>query len=169
MNPQALEIWAYDNPRLFPNYSVFSKISKRSRRNLQALLLKRQSTQFEFTYSGSDRAGANASLSRIGSECSDENWDGFDAAPISLKAISNARKILESIPPYLAVPEVSPQPDGFIGFEWYVSNKFIFEISIGAKPIIYYAGNFHGNKISGREKMGSSLPAEIEINLKRFR
>ena len=169
MNSHAQKILGYNHPSLFPTYLVFSKVSKRSREDLQTLLLNGETTPLKFSNLKSGRAEANQSLSRIERECSDENWDGFDAAPISVRAISNARKMLESIPPYLAVPEVSPQPDGFINFEWYVSNSFIFEISIGAKPIIFYAGNFQGNKISGREKMSSSLPAEIEINLNRFR
>ena len=168
MTTLATDIWAYDEPRLFPSYKVFSEISERNEKNLRALLLRKHPTPFEFTNLRSDRAAANESLSRIGKDCRLENWDGFEAAPISTKAISNVRKILESIAPNLAVPEVSPQPDGFIDLEWYVSNNFIFEISIGAEPMIYYAGNFHGKKISGREKLGSSLSEEIENFLKRF-
>jgi hypothetical protein len=49
---------------------------------------------------------------------SDPNWDGYGALPISVEAKDNALKAIESLLPVAPTPEISPNPNGTLSFEW---------------------------------------------------
>jgi hypothetical protein len=47
-----------------------------------------------------------------------ENWDGFDAEPITRETVDAARQFWRLLPREVPVPDVAPGADGTIGFEW---------------------------------------------------
>jgi hypothetical protein len=47
-----------------------------------------------------------------------ENWDGYDALPITTSTLYAARSILRSVPKTFGDPVCSPGADGSIVFEW---------------------------------------------------
>ena len=47
-----------------------------------------------------------------------ENWDGYDALPITAETLHAARSILKSLPKTFDDPVCSPGADGSIVFEW---------------------------------------------------
>ena len=50
-----------------------------------------------------------------------ENWDGYGAAPISEQTRDNALRfvnLIEAAPYGLPAPEICPNPNGTISFEW---------------------------------------------------
>ena len=50
-----------------------------------------------------------------------ENWDGYGAAPISKQTRDNALRfvnLIEAAPSGLPAPEICPNPNGTISFEW---------------------------------------------------
>jgi len=108
-------------------------------------------------------------LDDIYDECLLENWDGYGAGAISQETYFEARKLLELIPTSYPMPEISPEPDGGIGFEWYRKKGFSFVISINGKSIITYAGLFgKDSEISGSEHFTNLLPKIILDCLKRL-
>jgi len=109
------------------------------------------------------------SLDEVYGECSEANWDGYDAAPISLEAYFETSKLLRIIPNSFPVPDILPEPDGGIGLEWYKDRGFSFVISVSGKNIITYAGRFgKNNETYGSEDFRDSISKVILDWLKRL-
>ena len=109
------------------------------------------------------------SLNEVYEECSEANWDGYDATPISLEAYFEASKLLRIIPASFPMPEILPEPSGEIGLEWYKERDFSFVISVGGKNIITYVGRFgKNNEIYGTEYFKDSVSKIILDGLRRL-
>jgi hypothetical protein len=109
------------------------------------------------------------SLNEVFKECSGEGWDGYDAFPITEDAYVEAIKLIKSLPiTSFPMPEVTSEPNGGIGLEWYRDNRLVFITSVCGKNEIVYAGMFGANKTHGIEYFGDSLPLVILENLKRL-
>ena len=95
-------------------------------------------------------------------ECSEDNWDGYDAKRISVGTYLEAIKLAELIPSELPLPEVVPEPNGDIAFEWYRGKRFLFVLSVEGNNIINYAGLFgSATRIYGSEYVTDELPASV--------
>jgi len=102
-------------------------------------------------------------------ECSEDNWDGYDAEPISISVYLEAVKLAELLPSSLPVPEVAPEPDGKIAFEWYRGRRFVFVASVGGNNTINCAGLFgSSSRVYGSEHFGDELPSSIIENIQRL-
>jgi len=84
-------------------------------------------------------AFATEALNTIARECSEANWDGYDARPISNDAYSEAQKLLRLIPVGLPMPDVTPEPAGPVAFEWHKGDHFLI-LSVEGRGTISYAG-----------------------------
>ena len=111
---------------------------------------------------------ARQSLKVLSRECSEANWDGYNALPITENTFEEARKIIELLPTSIPMPEILAEPGGEIGFEWRKGQKLIFVISVEGKYRINYAGIFGSNKIHGSEYFGEMLPSVVIENLRRL-
>ena len=101
-------------------------------------------------------------------ECSEKNWDGYDAAPISTAAISEAGLFLSILPSMLPLPEIVPEPTGALGFEWNFGKNKVFAVSVKGNHSIAYAGLLGaGSKISGIEVYSESIPSIIIESIQR--
>lgn len=95
-------------------------------------------------------------------DCAMKNWDGYDAKPVSINVYLEAVKLAGSLPKDLPVPDVMPEPNGDIAFEWYKGKRFVLILSVGGDSNITYAGLFGtGSKAYGSEYLGDSLPLSI--------
>ncbi|HLA37129.1 MAG TPA: hypothetical protein VJZ02_01540 [Candidatus Brocadiales bacterium] len=110
-----------------------------------------------------------AALEGVFKDCSEPNWDGYNALPISYEAYRKAEKLLTLLPISLPMPEIGPEPTGEIGLEWYTEKQFVFAISVGGNNIITYAGIFgEGNTTHGTEVFTESIPSTILRNIRRL-
>lgn len=108
-------------------------------------------------------------LEKVYEECSEANWDGYGAMPISRATYSKARKLLRMMPSSLPRSDISAEPDGEITFEWYKEKYFVFVISVGSDNLITYAGLFgESNKIHGTEYFADELPEIIRHCIRRL-
>lgn len=108
-------------------------------------------------------------LQEVYQECSEPNWDGYEANPISNEAYLEARKLLSLMPSFFPMPDILPEPGGEIGFEWYKEMGFSYVISVRGKNIITYAGRFgRDNETYGTEYFVDSVPKIILDGLKRL-
>jgi hypothetical protein len=57
-------------------------------------------------------------IRRIALDCADSNWGGNHEAPISMSALAEAKSFLENLPIRFQKPDVVPEPNGSIAFEW---------------------------------------------------
>lgn len=108
-------------------------------------------------------------LSRVYRECSVEDWDGCGAEPVSPKAYMEAGKFIGLLPPTFPAPEIIPEPNGEIAFEWYRGKRFVFVASVGGDDTITYAG-IHGgtSKFHGTEYLGERLPDTMISHIRRL-
>ncbi len=65
-----------------------------------------------------ERENLERELEKTFSECSQANWDGYDAALVSIDSYSEAKTFLDDLPVLFPSPHIVPQPDGGITFEW---------------------------------------------------
>jgi hypothetical protein len=75
----------------------------------------------------------------LAEECSVENWDGYNSAPVSEQAFQMAIDFIRLLPEGFALPEISPEPDGSISLDWMPSRYRTFSLSIGASDQFAYA------------------------------
>jgi hypothetical protein len=111
---------------------------------------------------------AKKSLREVYKACSEANWDGYNALPITENTFEEAWKIIELLPTSIPMPEILAEPGGEIGFEWHKGKRLIFVISVEGKYRINYAGIFGSNKIHGSEYFGEMLPSVVIENLRRL-
>lgn len=70
------------------------------------------------------------------------NWDGEGAAAVTPETAERARRFLELLPASAPEPSVTPETDGEIALEWYLSPTRVLTVAIGSHLQISYAGLF---------------------------
>ena len=108
-------------------------------------------------------------LKEIYMECSEESWDGYGAMPISQATYSEAMRFLDALPSWIPTPEIVPEPDGDIGFEWNRGKDWVFVASVNGTNHITYAGIFGvSNKAHGTELFDGSIPKTLSDQIMRL-
>jgi len=69
-------------------------------------------------------------LSEVKTECSEPNWDGYDAAAIDDNSYKNAINFISLLPVYFPIPDIRVDPDGEVSFEWYEDKRNVFSVSV---------------------------------------
>ncbi len=83
-------------------------------------------------------------------QCSQHDWDGYNAKPISQVVYERVRSFLDALPMSLPAPDIVPEADGEIAVEWDLGANRIFSVSIGEGNGLHFAGLFG----SGVERHG---------------
>lgn len=79
------------------------------------------------------------SLYEFAKECSDDNWDDYDASAVSEATVANAEKFIRALPDSLEMPELSVDPDGSISFDWIPDSTRTFTLSVSGSNRLAYA------------------------------
>lgn len=87
----------------------------------------------------SDRSALLKTLREICQSCRDTHWDGENAEAVSPETGDIARRFLESLPRAAPLPNLSPEPDGQLNFEWYQAPRRLLTVSVGASGTLYWA------------------------------
>lgn len=93
------------------------------------------------------------------------NWNGEGAAPIPESAIQEARTFLQKLPATFPLPEVTPEPDGYLGLEWYANKWLLYVVSFNGKGALSCSGLMGPDRIYGTRYMDEGIPAEILDNI----
>lgn len=113
---------------------------------------------------------AFATLKEIYQECAEKDWDGYGALPISHATYYEARRFLDALPSWLPAPEIEPEPEGNIGFEWNFGKTRVLVASVNGTNRITYAGLLGaGNKTCGTEIFDGSIPQTFIDYISRIR
>ena len=75
------------------------------------------------------------------------DWDGYGAPPIAAEALEKARVLWSRLSKILPQPDVVPNPNGTISFEW-ESDKGWANIEIGKKSFAVYVAPIDAEPIS---------------------
>ena len=90
------------------------------------------------------------SLDEIERTAMDPNWDGDHAAPVTDETLAVARKVAEGLPPLLPAPDVYPNPNGRIEFDWALENETVFTLTVGPeRDIAMSARRPQGGRLRG--------------------
>lgn len=101
-------------------------------------------------------------LSSIYHECSEENWDGYDALPVDRAALYYARLFIQNLPLHISVPtDISADTDGHIVMEWRKHNGLVFVISFSGNGELHYAGILGVHKPRGLSYFINSIPKDL--------
>lgn len=84
-------------------------------------------------------------LQSLKSECSQSNWDGYGAEPLSTEVFIQAQRFVESFPLDFVAPEISAASNGDISFDWAQTPFRIVSVGISANGYLHFAG-LHGQK-----------------------
>lgn len=115
------------------------------------------------------RSEGGARLDRVWVDASVDNWDGYGARALSPATYGHARAFLEALPMTAPVPDVVPEPDGEIAFEWDYGPWRILSVSIGPTALLSYAALYgRTSKAHGAEKFIDRLPGAIAVCLDRL-
>ncbi len=104
----------------------------------------------------------------IMTDCSEKGWDGYDALPISKQAINLVLNLLDVLPKFYPLPNISPEASGNLSFLWEKNNSSLY---INIKDDIFsYAGiTREGGKYLGVEKINNkNIPIQIINYLKQI-
>lgn len=106
-------------------------------------------------------------LELIYNDCLEGGWDGYNAIPISSDTYLEAKKFIRSLTAEVPAPEITPEPDGGIGFEWHIDAAHSIILSVTGNNLINYAGLFGGqNDLHGNEEFVNTIPTNV-LNLFR--
>jgi hypothetical protein len=102
-------------------------------------------------------------LSDIEQIVADSNTHGeADSTPIQRNTAEAAIEFAYLLPRSLPIPEVTPDPDGDISFDWFGPSGKMFSVSVDARGRLAYAGRFaETSKVHGTEQLSENCPQEI--------
>lgn len=147
----------------YPRNNGISEYSK----NLEREIEKANSAFLE-TFTFGWKTDIRDEIQEVAIECSSADWDGYGATPVSLGEAKIAYLFLQMLPQNIEPPEVSPDPDGAISFNWGNGYNQIFSISV-EENLLIYAGLFNdGVKKHGQLPYYDEIPSEISDILSRY-
>jgi hypothetical protein len=103
-------------------------------------------------------------LQGVFEDCQNENWDGFQARPVTEETYDMAERFIEAIPLGIPGPSVGAEPDGQITLEWYRSPHQILSVSVSQDSLLHYAALLGTKKAYGTEPFVGDVPERI-LNL----
>ena len=115
------------------------------------------------------KASALSDLSQLASECAEEDWDGYGARALDLRALRLAQEIIRSLPEELPMPSFSIEPDGCVSLDWIPSRNRTFTLSAGKTDRLPYAwidGTDRGHAVA--KLTNGQLPPRILQEIKRI-
>lgn len=104
---------------------------------------------------------AYATLEEVLADCSEPNWDGHGARPISAAAAERARSFLDNLPSSLPAPDIVPEVDGELAIEWHLGARRVFSVSIGEHGPLHFAGLFGEEERHGVEPFDGVVSSEM--------
>jgi hypothetical protein len=110
-----------------------------------------------------------STLSALGDECREPNWDGYGAEPVNPSALKRNEDLIASLPDGLPLPECSIEPDGCVSLDWMPAPHRTLTMSVGANDRLPYAwvdGTDRGHAVA--QLVDGELPPRILDEIRRF-
>ncbi len=102
-----------------------------------------------------------AELLEVCDECSQPDWDAYDAFPVTLATQRNGVRFLLALPQGTPAPSVGANPHGHISFEWHRAPRRTLSVSITADSQIHYAALLGDGRASGTEPFAAEVPGVV--------
>lgn len=150
-------------PTAYPTfaYDLFASSSKSSQHDFNATDEKVVRREHFLTASEQGRLDVIDRLLALPDQYRKANWNGEGAAPIPETAIHEARIFLRKLPSAFPLPEVTTEPDGYLGLEWYANPSLLYVVSFNGKGVLSCSGFIGPERTYGTRYMDEGIPAEI--------
>jgi hypothetical protein len=113
-------------------------------------------------YLGPRAEWAISGIEQILSESGNPETSPIEVTPVDVATARAAVAFSLLLPRSLPAPEIAPEPDGEISFDWLGPSEKIFSVSVDATGRLAYAGSFGPrSKVHGTEQLSSTCPPEI--------
>jgi hypothetical protein len=100
-------------------------------------------------------------LAAILEECSQQDWDGYNARPTTLATLETARQFVMLLPIGTKSPSLGALPDGSITLEWHSSRLWSLTVAVSPDGDLHYAALLGAEKTSGTEPFTDEVPSSI--------
>lgn len=100
-------------------------------------------------------------LAEVWEECSQPDWDGYGALPVSDAAFEHACRFLLALPYSAKAPSVGALPDGSVSFDWQRARRHSLSVAIDGMGMLHYAALLGPERARGRAPFVDSIPATI--------
>lgn len=110
-----------------------------------------------------------STLSVLGEECRELNWDGYGAEPVNPRALKRAEDVIALLPDDLPLPECSIEPDGCVSLDWMPAPYRTLTVSVSASERLPYAwvdGTDRGHAVA--RLVDGQLPPRILAEIRRY-
>lgn len=115
------------------------------------------------------KCSALDALREIAIECRSDDWDSYGATAVSETALMMTERLIRTLPDDVALPEISPEPDGELSLDWTPSDTRTFSLSIGNGRRFSYAwidGTDRGHGVASI--VGNNLPTRLLRDVRDF-
>ena len=101
-------------------------------------------------------------IHELAAECHGDGWDGEDGLGLSGGVLERAISFIRALPTDAPLPDVAPEPDGSISFDWIAARTRVFSVSVGATNRLAYAwidGTDRGHAVARFDS--DAVPARV--------
>ena len=92
-----------------------------------------------------------------------EGWDGYDASPLLQEHLLAAMAFARSLPDNISIPELTPENNGGISYDWCKGEGLQFSVSVYPDKLVY-AGILASKRIHGEQPFTGEIPKDIDQN-----
>ncbi|MBS1944726.1 MAG: hypothetical protein JST98_05870 [Bacteroidetes bacterium] len=116
-----------------------------------------------------DRTVLNEAIDELGNirdECDQPGWDGHEALPVSYATYRKAIDFLEALPAELPMPEIVPENDGELAFEWRDERGQVLSVSLasnGRLTVLYMPDRMRTTLLWSKPELPNTLLKLIEL------
>jgi hypothetical protein len=142
------------------SYDIFAFRSRSSRKDFNDLFGEDTCRRAQLASEQARRDTIDALL-KLEPRYQERNWDGQGADPIPAAALNEAHTFLLKLPATFPLPEVIPEPDGYLGLEWYANKRLLYVVSFNGKGALSCSGLFGQSKTYGTWYMDEGIPGQI--------
>ena len=100
-------------------------------------------------------------LAEVWDECSEPDWDGYDALPVSFEAVLNAKRLLQTLPLGARLPSIGAVPSGNVSLEWHHSRRRSLTVTVTPEGELHYAALLGPERTCGTAVFFDETPRTI--------
>jgi hypothetical protein len=101
-------------------------------------------------------------------ECREPNWGGEAESCVNGTVLGLAEQFIRSLPKCTQMPDISPEPDGSLYFEWFQQPRRIMSLSIDAQGLVSWAALYGREDPRGSFRFaGNDIPETVLSLIKK--
>lgn len=100
-------------------------------------------------------------LAEVWQECSQPNWDAYNALPVGRDSLAIAQRLLLALPLGTKLPSIGATPNGHISLEWHHSRRRTLTVTVDEDGDLHYAALLGPGRTCGTEPFFDEVPQVI--------